>query len=97
MARQRKFPRKEELVPVQAPLNNAQLRIDIEAREKARHLLKRYNEAKNKRQQYVPIWQEVANYTLPYRGGFYDVAPNTGAIQVLIRMQKYMTTRLSTR
>lgn len=82
MARQRKFPRKEELVPVQAPLNNAQLRIDMEAREKARHLLKRYNEAKNKRQQYVPIWQEVANYTLPYRGGFYDVAPNTGAIQV---------------
>lgn len=53
---------------------------DMEAREKARQLLKRYNEAKNKRQQYVPIWQEVANYTLPYRGGFYDVAPNTGAI-----------------
>lgn len=53
---------------------------DMEAREKARQLLKRYNEAKNKRKQYVPIWQEVANYTLPYRGGFYDVAPNTGAI-----------------
>ena len=52
----------------------------MENQEKARRLLKRFEEAKNKRAQYVQIWQEVANYVLPYRGGFYDIAPNTGSI-----------------
>jgi len=36
-------------------------------------LLKRFEAAKQKRQQFVPIWQEVASYILPYRGGFYEV------------------------
>ena len=53
---------------------------EIERTEKSRQILKRFEEAKNKRSQYVSIWQEVADYVLPYRGGFYDVAPNTGAI-----------------
>ena len=82
MAKPRKFPREEKQVPVQVPTNSEFIRREMETKEKGRQLLKRYNEAKNKRQQYVPIWQEVANYTLPYRGGFYDIAPNTGAIQV---------------
>lgn len=81
MAKKRTFPRDDKQLPVQvAPASPEQLAWDMEAREKARQLLKRFTEAKNKRQQYLSIWQEVANYTLPYRGGFYDVAPNTGAI-----------------
>ena len=81
MAKKRTFPREEKQLPVQAaPVSPEQMARDMEAREKARHLLKRYTEAKNKRQQYLPIWQEVANYTLPYRGGFYDVSVETGAI-----------------
>ena len=53
---------------------------ELENKEKARQLLKRFKEANVKRQQYAQIWQEVANYVLPHRGGFYDVAPNTGNI-----------------
>lgn len=59
-----------------------QLAFEMERMEKARQLLKRFGEARNKRQQYVQIWQEVANYVLPYRGGFYDIAPSTGAISL---------------
>lgn len=59
--------------------------IDIERKEKARQLLKRFEEAKKKREQYTQIWQEVANYVLPHRGGFYDVSPNSGAISLYDR------------
>lgn len=58
---------------------------ELEKTEKARQLLKRFNQAQDKRKQYTSIWQEVANYVLPYRGGFYDVAPNTGAISLYDR------------
>lgn len=62
------------------PLDTKALALDWENKEKARQLLKRFEEAKNKRAQYVQIWQEVANYVLPYRGGFYDISPQSGAI-----------------
>lgn len=61
---------------------NKALAIELERTEKARQLLKRFNQAQKKREQYTQIWQEVANYVLPHRGGFYDVAPNTGAISL---------------
>ena len=54
----------------------------IEKEEKGRQLFRRFEEAKNKRQSYLQIWQEVSNYVLPYRGGFYDIMPNTGAISL---------------
>lgn len=54
----------------------------IEQEEKGRQLFRRFEEAKNKRQSYLQIWQEVSNYVLPYRGGFYDIVPNTGAISL---------------
>lgn len=87
MAKKRTFPREEQPAAQKplTPMSKEQMIADMEAREKARQLLKRFTEAKNKRQQYVNIWQEVANYVLPYRGGFYDVSPNTGAIQVFDR------------
>ena len=65
--------------------NPKALAIELEQTEKARQLLKRFEEAKNKRAQFTSIWQEIANYVLPYRGGFYDVAPNTGAISMYDR------------
>ena len=77
----RDFPR-ENKVQVQPKHNVEALASDMEHIEKARQVLKRFDEAKKKREQYLQIWQEVANYVLPYRGGFYDVAPNTGAISV---------------
>ena len=47
--------------------------------DRAASLLKRFETAKQKRSQFVNIWQEVANYILPYRGGFYDI-DNSGSI-----------------
>ena len=46
----------------------------IERDEKARQLLKRFSEARKERSQFNSIWQEVADYVLPYRGGFYDLS-----------------------
>lgn len=63
-------------------MDTKQLAKSLEFQEKARRLIKRFEEAKNKRAQYVQIWQEVANYVLPHRGGFYDIAPNSGAISM---------------
>lgn len=78
-----KFPR-EDKAPA-APnksvaISNKVIAEEIERTEMARQILKRFDEAKNKRAQYVPIWQDVANYVLPYRGGFYEIAPNSGSI-----------------
>src|SRR5574344_592670 len=52
--------------------------------DRAASLLKRFETAKQKRSQFVNIWQEVANYILPYRGGFYDV-DNSGSISAYDR------------
>lgn len=46
----------------------------IERDEKARQLLKRFDEARKERSQFNSIWQEVADYVLPYRGGFYELS-----------------------
>ena len=67
------------------PTNTKELAQMIECQEKARQLIKRFDEAKKKREQYTQIWQDVANYVLPHRGGFYDIAPNTGAISLYDR------------
>lgn len=42
-------------------------------RDKAIGVLKRFETAKNKRAQFVDIWQEVADFVLPARGGFYNL------------------------
>lgn len=85
----RKFPQPEQKEKKPASKKEAMeqflLAQQIENMEKARQLLKRFDEAKKKRAQYLSIWQEVANYVLPYRGGFYDIAPNTGAISTFDR------------
>lgn len=41
--------------------------------DKAIGVLKRFETAKNKRSQFLTIWQEVADLVLPNRGGFYNV------------------------
>lgn len=56
----------------------------VYAQDRATNLLKRFEVAKNKRQQFVSIWQDVANYILPYRGGFYNVE-ESGAISAFDR------------
>ena len=78
------FQQKEDMFS-QPPRNQKELAIQMERDEKARQLFKRFNEAKQKRQSYLQIWQEVSNYVLPYRGGFYDIIPNTGAISLYDR------------
>lgn len=80
------FDKKQDIVPVpENPIDAKMLARDMENKEKARQLLKRFDEAKKKRSQYMDIWQEVSNYVLPHRGGFYDILPNTGAIQIYDR------------
>lgn len=78
------FQTKDEAFSKQ-PLDQKTLAKQLELDEKARQLFKRFDEAKNKRQSYLSIWQEVSNYVLPYRGGFYDISPNTGAISLYDR------------
>lgn len=41
--------------------------------DKAIGILRRFEVAKNKREQFLPIWQEVANLVLPAHGGFYNL------------------------
>ena len=76
----REFPREEKAASNTNSEMSKWLAYDIENTEKARQILKRFEQAKNKRSQFVQIWQEVADYVLPYRGGFYDIAPNSGSI-----------------
>lgn len=55
--------------------------MDIESRifeqikqtDKAIGIIKRFECAKNKKQNFLPIWQEVADLVLPARGGFYNM------------------------
>lgn len=47
--------------------------------DKAIGVLKRFEAAKNKREQFLSIWQEVADLVLPARGGFYNL-DTTGSI-----------------
>lgn len=64
--------------------NTEAVRYLLMDKERATKLLKRFEIAKTKRSQFVNIWQEVANYILPYRGGFYDVT-NSGSIAAFDR------------
>ena len=44
--------------------------------DKALGILRRFETAKNKRAQFLTIWQEVADLILPHRGGFYNLDTN---------------------
>lgn len=85
--KEKKFPfaQPEQQKVSNQVLDKKALALEIERQEKARQLLKRFQEARKKREQYTQIWQEVANYVLPHRGGFYDISPNTGAISLYDR------------
>lgn len=79
----RKFPGKEES-PFKVNTNEKKraqaLQAEILNIERSRKIIKRFEQAKQKRAQFLPIWQEVSNYVLPYRGGFYEVSPNSGSV-----------------
>lgn len=48
--------------------------------DKAIGIIKRFETAKNKRAQFLSIWQEVADLVLPARGGFYDLSENNDSV-----------------
>lgn len=48
--------------------------------DKAIGVLKRFDVAKNKRAQFVNIWQEVADLVLPARGGFYNLSTDNSSV-----------------
>lgn len=48
-------------------------------KDKAIGILRRFDVAKNKRTQFLSIWQEVADLVLPAKGGFYNL-DETGSI-----------------
>lgn len=48
--------------------------------DKAIGVIKRFECAKNKRQNFLPIWQEVADLVLPARGGFYNLDTDNQSI-----------------
>ena len=47
--------------------------VHVNNTDKAIGILKRFEVAKNKRAQFLNIWQEVADLVLPNRGGFYNI------------------------
>lgn len=48
--------------------------------DKALGVIRRFETAKNKRAQFLTIWQEVADLVLPARGGFYDLSANNDSV-----------------
>ena len=69
------FPKNlEATIEKQKSITTKEVAAKLENDEKARQILKRFNEAKKERAQFNSIWQEVADYVLPYRGGFYEMA-----------------------
>lgn len=64
------FPKLEKQIAKKGQQDAKFIAEQLERTEKARQIVRRFEEAKKKREQYVEIWQDVANYVLPYRGGF---------------------------
>lgn len=60
-------------------MDNAVYHANIMNTNKAIGALKRFETAKNKRAQFLTIWQEVADLVLPNRGGFYNL-DDTGSV-----------------
>lgn len=61
-------------------MDNREWRDRTYSTDKAIGVIKRFETAKNKRAQFLTIWQEVADLVLPARGGFYDLDTNNGSI-----------------
>lgn len=61
-------------------MNNTPDIISITNIDKAIGILKRFDMAKNKRAQFVNIWQEVADLVLPSRGGFYSLSTDNTSV-----------------
>ena len=57
--------------------------------DKALGILRRFSTAKNKRQQYETIWQEVADLVLPARGGFYNLDDSGSIYTYDTHQEKY--------
>ena len=61
-------------------MNNTPDIVSITNIDKAIGILKRFEMAKNKRAQFVNIWQEVADLVLPSRGGFYNLSTDNTSV-----------------
>lgn len=61
-------------------MNNTPDIVSITNMDKAIGILKRFDMAKNKRAQFVNIWQEVADLVLPSRGGFYNLSTDNTSV-----------------
>lgn len=61
-------------------MNNTPDIVSITNIDKAIGILKRFDMAKNKRAQFVNIWQEVADLVLPSRGGFYNLSTDNTSV-----------------
>lgn len=57
--------------------------------DKALGIIRRFSTAKNKRQQFETIWQEVADLVLPARGGFYNLDDSGSIYTYDTHQEKY--------
>lgn len=57
--------------------------------DKAVGIIKRFENAKQKRSQFLSIWQEVADLVLPARGGFYDLDASNSIFTFDTKANKY--------
>lgn len=62
---------------------------DTKNTDKAIGVMKRFEVAKNKRVQFLDIWQEVADLVLPNRGGFYNIGDNYSIVPYDTHCNKY--------
>ena len=62
--------------------------------KKAQKVLKVLEVAKEKRLPFEPLWEDVANYVLPYRGGFYTLEPSVYNINLDSQAEVYDDTAI---
>lgn len=70
-------------------MDNAEYQQRITNMDKAVGALKRFEVAKNKRAQFLTIWQEVADLVLPNRGGFYNLDDTNSVVPFDTHPNKY--------
>ena len=70
-------------------MDNASYQEHIRNMDKAVGALKRFEVAKNKRAQFLTIWQEVADLVLPNRGGFYNLDDTNSVVPFDTHPNKY--------
>ena len=70
-------------------MDNTVMTVQMRNTDKAIGVLKRFEAARIKREQFLSIWQEVADLVLPARGGFYNLDSSGSIVTFDTHPEKY--------